>query len=328
MDSAHWDPLALVDCLRQEAASFRQTKTIRRELHGGVKVRLHVAHGTMQTMRIAVVQMTSTDDVASNLQNAAKLVHEAAEGGATWISLPENFAYLRREGTRISCAQSMDGEIISTVRGLAVKHSAWLLAGSFPEHIPGSERIFNTSVLISPDGAIRGQYRKLHLFDVALGDSGGGTFTESATVAPGNELVVVETPFGGIGMSICYDLRFPELYRGLIDRGARWLTVPAAFTQKTGEAHWEILLRARAIENQAFVVAPAQGGTHHANRKSYGHSMIVDPWGRILAEARDVQPGAFIADCKVDELESIRGALPCLQHRRILLTQDPDLASR
>jgi len=279
-------------------------------------------------MRVAVVQMTSTDEVASNLQTAAKLVHEAADSGAEWISLPENFAYLRREATKISCAQALDGEIISTIRNLAARHSAWLLVGSFPEHIPGREQTFNTSVLIAPDGEIKGQYRKIHLFDVALGDAGGGTFTESATVAPGNELVVVETPFGGIGMSICYDLRFPELYRGLIDRGARWLTVPAAFTQKTGAAHWEILLRARAIENQAFVVAPAQVGTHHANRKSYGHSMIVDPWGRVLAEATEDHPCTLIADCKIEELEHVRNALPCLQHRRILASQGPDPARR
>lgn len=265
-------------------------------------------------MRIAAVQLTSTDDLEANLQAARERVAEAAERGAEFIALPENFAYLRREGLPIPCAQRLDGEIVSTVRELAHSHGVWLLGGTFPEIMDAGDRVHNTSVLVRPDGEIEAVYRKIHLFDVDLGED--ARFTESLTVAPGDEVVVAKTPFGGVGLSVCYDVRFPELYRSMADRGMTVACVPAAFAPQTGKDHWEVLLRARAIENQAFVVAPAQCGRHSEERVSYGRSMIINPWGLVLAQAAD-QPGVIVADCDLDDLERIRGGLPALEHRRL-----------
>ncbi len=265
-------------------------------------------------MRVSVVQLTSTDDVAANLANARRFVAEAAERGSDFVALPENFAYLRREGLPIPCAQDLDGEIVTTVRDLAREHGVWLLGGTFPEAIPGDTRVHNTSVLVGPNGNVEAVYRKIHLFDVALGD--GADFTESATVAPGKEVVVAPTPFGGVGLSVCYDLRFPELYRAQATQGARLLCVPAAFARETGKDHWEVLLRARAIENQAFVFAPAQCGRHNPERASHGRSLIVDPWGLVVARAGD-RPGVVTAECDLEDLERIRAQLPALGHRRL-----------
>jgi predicted amidohydrolase len=266
-------------------------------------------------VRVAVVQMTSTADLAANLESARGLVGEAAGLGAELVALPENFAYLRREGLPVPCAQSLEGEIVGCVRDLAKRHGVRILGGSFPERSQG-ERVFNTSVLISPEGEIEAVYRKIHLFDVDLRDSGGGLYTESTYVQAGSEIVLADTPIGGIGLSVCYDLRFPELYRALAARGARWIAVPAAFAPQTGKDHWEVLLRARAIENQAFVLAAAQCGRHHEDRASYGRSMIVDPWGLVLAQAGD-RPCVISADCDLEELERVRRSLPALRHRRV-----------
>jgi predicted amidohydrolase len=267
-------------------------------------------------MQVSVVQMTSTDDVAANLAAASKFVAEAAERGAELVALPENFAFLRREGEPIPCAQGLDGEIVGTLRQLAARHRVWLLGGSFPEARPGDERVHNTSVALAPDGRLAAVYRKIHLFDVDLSAQGGLVYRESERVAPGGEPVALETPFGVIGLSICYDLRFPELYRALAQRGARFLAVPAAFARETGRDHWEVLLRARAIENQAFVLAAAQVGDHGGGRSSYGRSMIVDPWGLVLARAPDA-PGPVLADCRLEQQDAVRRALPALQHRRL-----------
>ena len=270
----------------------------------------------MAVIRVGVIQMCSSDDLAANLAAARRWVSEAARSGADFIALPENFAFLRREGEAIPCAQSVDGEIVSCVRELAAEHGVWILGGTFPEVIRGDARVHNTSVLVSPAGELAAVYRKIHLFDVDLRESGGGVFRESATIAPGDELVVADTPLFPIGLSICYDLRFPELYRALVARGARFLAVPSAFTPQTGKDHWEVLLRARAIENQAFVIAPAQCGRHSENRSSHGRSMIVDPWGVVLGQAGD-RPGVVLADCNLDAQEETRAALPCLGHRRL-----------
>jgi predicted amidohydrolase len=267
-------------------------------------------------VRAGVVQLTSTDDVAANLAAAAALIRDAADAGAELVALPENFAFLRREGGAIPCAQPVDGEIVGALRRLARELGVWILGGSFPESLPGDARVSNTSVLIADDGEVRAVYRKIHLFDVDLRGQGGGMYAESSAIAPGAEIVTAETPFGVIGMSICYDLRFPELYREHARRGARFLTVPSAFTPHTGKDHWEVLLRARAIENQAFVLAPAQCGRHSEQRASHGRSMIVDPWGVVLAQAGD-RPCAIVADCSVEEQDRVRGALPALRHRRL-----------
>lgn len=267
-------------------------------------------------MRVAAIQMTSTDEVARNLGEAERLVRVAVDQGARLVALPENFAFLRREGQPIPCAQGIDGEIVGFARRLAREHDAWLLGGTFPEARDADDRIHNTSVLISPAGEVEAVYRKIHLFDVDLRERGGGSFVESAVIAPGRDVVVGKTPFGGIGLSVCYDLRFPELYRAQAERGARFVAVPSAFAPQTGRDHWEVLLRARAIENQVFVLAPAQIGRHGPDRESYGRSLIVDPWGTVLAKAPD-RPCAIVADCDLEEQDRIRSALPVLRHRRL-----------
>jgi predicted amidohydrolase len=267
-------------------------------------------------VRVALVQMTSTDDVDANLAAARALVEEAAARGARFVALPENFAFLRREGAPIPCAQGLEGEIVGWLRALARRLGVRLLGGTFPEAVSGDTRVHNTSVLISPEGEIEAVYRKLHLFDVDLGASGGGVYRESAFVAPGEEIVVAHTPEAVVGLSVCYDLRFPELYRALAARGAQLLLVPSAFTPQTGKDHWEVLLRARAIENQAFVLAPAQCGRHSEARASHGRSLVVDPWGVVLAQAAD-RPCVVVAECDLAELARIRTSLPALQHRRL-----------
>lgn len=267
-------------------------------------------------MLIGVVQVCSDDDLAGNLKRAAELVAVGAARGAQLVCLPENFAFMRREGSAFPCAQGLDGEIVGRMREMATAHGVWLLGGTFPEAIPGEARVHNTSVVIGSDGSIAGVYRKIHLFDVDLGSTGGGSYRESDRIAPGSDVVVVETPFGGLGLSICYDVRFPELYREMAGRGASFLAVPSAFTPQTGRDHWEVLLRARAIENQAFVLAPAQCGQHSPDRASYGRSMIVDPWGLVLARAGD-RPEVIVADCSLPELARVREAIPALRNRRL-----------
>jgi predicted amidohydrolase len=265
---------------------------------------------------VALAQVCATDDLAGNLKRARELVDEACDRGAELVCLPENFAYMRREGTAFPCAQGLDGEIVGFLAETARAQGIWLLGGSFPEAIPGGERrVYNTSVLLAPDGTLAGVYRKIHLFDVDLG-ADGGSFRESATFAPGDEVVVAETPFGGLGMSICYDLRFPELYREMSRRGCDFVAVPSAFTPQTGRDHWEVLLRARAIEGQCFVLAPAQCGQHGPDRASYGRSMIVDPWGLVVARAGD-RANVIVADCDLDEIDRVRSSVPSLANRRL-----------
>lgn len=267
-------------------------------------------------MRVAIVQTSSNDDLKANLEFAREAIREAAELGAELIALPENFAYMRREGSPFPCVQGPDGEIVRFLAEQAREHGRWLLGGSFPEAIPGESRVYNTSVLMGPEGSERARYRKIHLFDVDLGSAGEDSYRESDHFAPGDEVVVADTDFGGLGLSICYDLRFPELYREQATRGARFMTVPSAFTPQTGKDHWEVLLRARAIENQAFVIAPAQCGRHSPDRASHGRSMIIDPWGVVLAQAVD-QPRVILAECDIDELERVRRAIPALANRRL-----------
>ncbi len=266
-------------------------------------------------MRAAVIQMRSIDDVATNLAAARALVAEAARAGAEFAALPENFAFMRSEGLAFPCAQGLDGEIVGTLRELAREHGLWLLGGTFPE-AADEGRVHNTSVLVAPSGEIEAVYRKIHLFDVDLRAQGGGVFQESASIAAGREIVTAKTPFGAVGMSVCYDLRFPELYRRHAEAGARFLVVPSAFAKETGRDHWEVLLRARAIENQCFVLAPAQWGQHTPARASHGRSLVVDPWGVLLAVAPD-RPCAVIVDCDLAQLESVRASLPALKHRRL-----------
>jgi predicted amidohydrolase len=262
----------------------------------------------------AVVQMRSTADVSANLATASRLVEEAATRGARFVSLPENFAFLRSEGEPVPEAQGIDGEWVSRMAALAARHRLLLLLGSLPERVPGDARVYNTSVLIAPDGRTIATYRKIHLFDIDL--PGIAHLKESRSVIPGEDVVVADTELGAIGLSICYDLRFPELYRRQSARGARVLAVPSAFTDRTGKDHWEVLLRARAIENLAYVVAAAQWGAHGPGRASHGHALIVDPWGSVLAQVPDGE-GVALAELDFERQDRIRRELPALGHIRL-----------
>ncbi len=269
----------------------------------------------MTSIRVAVVQMNSGQDVDRNLAFARRAIEEGAAAGATWVALPENFAYLRREGMPFPCAQTLDDEIVGFLREQARHHRVHVLGGSFPEKSDG-DRVYNTSVWVDAEGCVIGVYRKIHLFDVDLSKRGGQPFRESDSIAPGDKPTTVRAPFGRIGLSVCYDLRFPELYRHYAEQGAEFFTVPAAFAPETGRDHWTVLLRARAIENLAFVVAPAQVGQHSETRRSYGRAAVVDPWGIVLAQAGD-QPGVILATCDLESQRQARTALPCLTHRRL-----------
>ena len=264
----------------------------------------------------AACQMRSTGDGAGNLRQAEELVRAAAARGATFVATPENTNYLGPHGEKVRLAETLDGPTCLLFSLLARELYIHLLLGSFNEKSPAEGCCFNTSVLFGPDGSRLAAYRKIHLFDVDV--PGGVSFRESATVAPGTDVVVAETAFGAVGLSICYDLRFGELYRALVARGASLLPGPSAFTAVTGRAHWEVLVRARAIESQAFVVAPGQHGEHGdaGLRESHGHSMIVDPWGRILAEAAD-GIGIAMADLDLAEVARVRAAIPIATHRRL-----------
>ncbi len=273
--------------------------------------------------RVAAVQMSSTPDREANLREAERLLEEAARSGAALAALPENFSFLRGENDAapdpepyVPAPDGPDGPVTLWLRERARALGLWILGGSVPERLPGGsgdDRRYNTSLLLDPEGKIVARYRKIHLFDVAI--AGGPVFEESKTIAPGEGPVIAPTPFGPAGLTICYDLRFPELYRALALAGARILFVPSAFTAHTGKDHWEPLLRARAIENQCYVVAPAQVGRHSLQRASHGHTLIVDPWGIVLAQASD-RPSVILANLDGEFLDEVRRGLPALDHVR------------
>lgn len=264
--------------------------------------------------------MTSTEDRERNLAVAERLARRAADAGATLVAFPENFTYLRLR-RRNRYADSLDGELMTRLAELAKDLGVYLLAGSIPEEIPGSDLVHNTSVLFSPAGKRLAVYRKMHLFDVRI--RGRAVFEESSLVAPGNDPVIADTPLGRLGLTICYDLRFPELYRRLALAGAEVLFVPSAFTAYTGRAHWLPLLQARAIENQCWVVAPAQVGRHGPRRESHGSTAVIDPWGTVVAK-RARGEGIVSAEIDLDHEARIRTGLPCLEHVRsgLLATQE------
>ena len=262
-------------------------------------------------MRVAVVQMTSGASVEANVARAGELVAEAA-AGSDLVMLPERWNLVASSDLTRAGAEGLDGPSLAEARGWARRHGVAILAGSIAERSNDAARPFNTSVLIDRDGSDLAVYRKLHLFDVVVG---GTEYRESAATGAGSQIVVGQVDGVGVGLSICYDLRFPELYRALALRGAEILAVPAAFTAHTGPAHWEVLLRARAIEEQAFVVAPGQVGTGGDGRRSHGHSMIVDPWGVVLTTIVDGE-GVAVVDLDLDEVSRVRTTLPALGHRR------------
>ncbi|MCB9680260.1 MAG: carbon-nitrogen hydrolase family protein [Alphaproteobacteria bacterium] len=264
----------------------------------------------------AAVQLTSTSDEAASLDRAEALVRRAADLGAALVVTPENTNFLGPHTDKVARAQTLDGPVVARFAGLAEALGITLVLGSFNERSDVPGKCHNTSVVFGPDGRILATYRKLHLFDVDVSDE--VRFRESDTVVPGQDVVVADTPVGPLGLSICYDLRFPELYRALTDRGARVLLVPSAFTQHTGKDHWDVLVRARAIENQAFVIAPGQFGEHDdaGLRRSWGHSMIVDPWGHVVAMASD-GPGIALASLDPSHVDRVRRAIPVSSHRRL-----------
>ena len=263
-------------------------------------------------MRAAAVQLNSTADKQRNLATAYRLTRAAAADGAELVVLPEKLNVLGAERDLLEGAEPLDGPTIGWARDAARELGVDLVAGSIAERREGHEKLANTSVHVGPDGEIRAVYRKIHMFDVVVG---GIEYRESSTEDPGDEIVLSETAAGvPLGLTVCYDLRFPELYRILAVRGAQVIAVPAAFTKVTGQAHWEILARARAIENQAFVVAADQIGPHGDGKESFGGSMIVDPWGEVLARAPDEE--CFVAaDLDLARQEQVRSELPSLANR-------------
>lgn len=270
---------------------------------------------------VAAVQLTSSRDVDSNLQRAADWTRRAADAGATFVVLPENFGFLGGDAELLPYAQPVEGGAFTApLRALAQERGIHVLAGSIPEVGPDAQHVYATSVLIGPAGQTLATYRKIHLFDVHMGEA---RHRESQQIAAGDTPVVGHVGNGKhqsadwpVGLSICYDLRFPELYRRLVRQGARLLTVPAAFTLHTGKDHWEPLLRARAIENQCYVVAAGQFGRHSEKRATWGKSMIVDPWGTVLACAPE-REGFALARCEAEAQAQIRAELPCLANRRL-----------
>lgn len=263
---------------------------------------------------VACVQLRSGPDMAANLARVDHWVARAAGYGATLVATPENTTLLTTPDRKVAAAEPLDGPAHRALGDIARRHKVWLLAGSVAEAVPGDpSRCHNTSVLYDASGDIAASYRKIHLFDVDLSD--GTRFCESAHIAPGGDVVVVDTPVGRLGMSVCYDLRFPEHYRRLVDAGAQVIAAPSAFTMTTGRDHWHTLVRARAIETQCFVLAPAQEGLHGGGRHSYGHTLIVDPWGTVLADCADGE-GIALAEVDVARVTEVRRGMPVAAHRR------------
>jgi predicted amidohydrolase len=264
-------------------------------------------------VRAAAVQLECTTDTEANLASADRLVREAAADGADVVVLPERLDIRGARDDYLSGAEPLDGRPVTWARELARELGIDLVAGSIAERREGRERVSNTSVHVAPDGGLRAVYRKIHMFDVEVGDT---VYRESEHSEPADEVVLSETRDGLVlGLTICYDLRFPELYRILALRGARIVTVPANFTRVTGEAHWEVLLRARAIENQVFVIAPGQGNRPGPEGDSYGNSMIVDPWGEVLARAPMEGSHALVAELDLARQDEVRDKLPSLANR-------------
>jgi deaminated glutathione amidase len=269
---------------------------------------------TGRRLKVACIQLRSSDDTDENVRRTSALIRQANAQGARFIATPENTCLMAPDGgakLEKSFSES-DDPALPLFCALANELDIWLLIGSLAIKVsPG--KTANRSFLIAPDGRIAARYDKIHLFDVNL--PSGETYRESNTVAPGDDAVVANLPWARIGLSVCYDLRFPQLYRSLAKAGAEILMVPSAFTETTGKAHWHVLLRSRAIENACFVMAPAQGGEHANGRRTYGHSLIIGPWGDILAEG-GVEPGIVAADLDLDDIGRARGRVPALNHDR------------
>lgn len=274
----------------------------------------------------ACVQLRAGRNVAANIEAAEDLVRQAAEAGATFVATPENTSLMEAERALLfeKAKPEDQDEALRALRAVAREKKIWLLIGSLPIRV-ADDKLANRSFLVSPEGRIAARYDKIHMFDVDL--AGGESYRESRNFAAGESAVTADLPWGRLGLSICYDLRFPQLYRALAHEGARFLTVPSAFTRQTGEAHWHVLLRARAIENGSFVFAPAQGGRHENGRETFGHSLIVAPWGEIIAEA-GTEPGIVTAIVDPAKIEEARGRVPSLKHDRSFDRPAPERAAK
>lgn len=266
----------------------------------------------MERFLAAAMQIDSQSDKSLNLSKVEGYIDEAAARGAALIGMPEMVNYIGDEKGEFDNAESLAGETISLFSRKARQHKVWLHCGSIFEKIENSDKLHNTSILLSPAGEIAARYRKIHLFDVNVKD--GPSFMESKTKQSGEEIVVAETELGNIGLSICYDMRFPELYRIMMLKKAQIVFVPAEYTLATGKDHWEPVLRTRAIENQMYIIAPAQIGIK-PGFPTYGRSLIIDPWGNVIAKQSDKE-GIIIAEIDLSYLESVRKQVPCLSNRR------------
>ena len=265
------------------------------------------------SLRIAACQMNSQGDKDVNLATAERLIDEAARQGAQMVGLPELFNLLADDEAMVAGAENEDGPTSQLLRSKARQHNIYIHGGSIPTHIAGSDRIGNTTLVFDPTGALIARYQKIHLFDIHI--EGQKSYKESARVAPGEAMVTFETDHGNFGLTICYDIRFPELYRALTLAGARVIFHPAAFTLYTGKDHWETLIRARAIENQVYMVSPAQIGSHGNGKQCFGSTMIVDPWGTVLARAPE-RECVVVAEVDYAVQDKIRAELPSLKNRR------------
>jgi len=264
-------------------------------------------------MRVAALQTVSTPDVDRNLEAAARLIGQAAREGAALAALPEYFCMMgQRDGDKLAIAETPGrGPIQEFLAAQARQHSLWLIGGTLPMQTATPGRVRNACCVYAPDGALAARYDKIHLFRY---DNGRESYDEAGLLDAGSQLVALQAGPVRVGLSVCYDLRFPELYRQLCKPPCDLLSVPSAFTFTTGRAHWELLLRARAVENQCYVIAPAQGGRHESGRQTWGHSMVVDPWGEVLAVLPEGE-GVVVADIDANRLASVRQQLPALAHR-------------
>lgn len=262
-----------------------------------------------------LVQMRSGRDPEANLTQACRFIGEAADAGARLVATPEMTSLLETKSRDLfaKVKDEVDNEALPMFRSLASRRGLWLVIGSLPIKV-SDDKVANRSYLIGPDGEVAAHYDKIHMFDVDL--AGGESYRESRNYEPGKRAVCTDTSLGRIGLSVCYDLRFPHLYRALAGAGADILTVPSAFTRKTGTAHWHVLLRARAIETGCYVLAPAQGGVHECGRETYGHSLAVSPWGEIVAEIDGEEPGVTTFDIDLTAVQAARQAVPSLRHDR------------
>ena len=274
----------------------------------------------MSNFRIAACQMNSQDDKDANLATAERLIDEAASLGAQMIGLPEMFNWLAEDDEMLGGAEPVPGPTSKLLASKARQHGIYLHGGSIPVQMDGQDKLWNTTLIFDPEGEIISRYSKIHLFDIHV--DGQDAYKESTLVEPGSEMVTFETEHGNFGLTICYDIRFPELYRALTLNGAQVIFQPAAFTLYTGKDHWETLIRARAIENQVYMVSPAQFGSYGKGKQCFGNTMIVDPWGTVLARAPERECVIF-ADIDYASQDKVRAGLPALQHRRPDICQEP-----